>query len=137
MLTSKRKQDRQIRDKESATLAAIVPRQILGDSTASVTSYMKEQYLDRPKECGKEKSHSPYKSKFTWDVSTAMDLLRAWPEDTQINWSSEAEKLGIPTGCQQGPGFEGNCPKTWYRHHVFGWKNRQTHPCQETEAAWQ
>ena len=42
------------------------------------------------------------------------------------------------TRCQQGPGFERNCPKTRYRHHVFGWKStRHTLSRQETEASWQ
>lgn len=104
MLATKRKRDREIRDKESAILADIVPRQILADSTASVASYMKrrkEHYLERLTKHGKEKSHSPVESNFTWDVSKAMDLLRAWPADTQINWSSEAKKLGIP-GANRG-----------------------------------
>ena len=77
-----------------------MPRQILGDSTASVSSYMKRRkqyYLERPKQCGKAKSHSPSENNCTWDVSTAMDLLRAWPAETRINWSAEAEKLGIPS----------------------------------------
>ena len=30
-----------------------------------------------------------------------MDLLRAWPAETQINWYAEAEKLGIP-GANRG-----------------------------------
>lgn len=100
VLSAKQKRDRLIRDNESAVLAAIISRQILGNSTASVSSYLKrrkEQNLERPKQCGKENSHSPSESKFTWDVSTAMEMLRAWPSEKTINWSAEAEKLGIPS----------------------------------------
>ena len=94
-----RKRERQVRDKENAVLNAIIPRQILGDSRASVSSYLKrrqQQYFERPQECGKVKSHSPSKINMHWDIPTAMDMLRNWPSDTKINWSIESKKMGIP-----------------------------------------
>lgn len=104
MRSARRKRDRQIRDSENAVLGAVIPRQILGDSTASVSSYLKrrkEENLERPKQCGKEKSHSPSERNFIWDVSAAMQMLGDWPSGTNINWSAEAEKLGIP-GANRG-----------------------------------
>ena len=97
--TQKRKRDRQIRNKENAVLNAIIPRQILGDSKASVSSYLKrrkEQHFERLIQCGKVKSHSPAERNLNWDVSAAMDILRTWPAGKRINWSAEARTLGIP-----------------------------------------
>ena len=94
--TLKRKRERQICDHENAVLAQIVPRQILSSSTISVSSYLwrrKEQAFEKPTQRGKTKSHSPTNGT-NWDVSSAMAMLQNWTADN-INWSAEAQKLGI------------------------------------------
>ena len=104
MRANKRKRDRQVRDTEKATLSSVIPRQSLGDSKASVSSYLKrrrELYLERPTQCGKVKSHSPAESNLHWDVPAAMNMLKSWPAEVLINWSAEADKLGIP-GANRG-----------------------------------
>ena len=93
----KRKRDRQVRNQENETHAKIIPRQILASSTASVSLYLnrrREQNFIGPQQPGKVKSHSPADTSH-WDVPSAMDMLRNWPQNSTINWSAEAEKLGI------------------------------------------
>ena len=93
----KRKRDRQVRDQENTITAKIIRQQILGSSTAFVSSYLRkrqEQSFVRPKQPGKVKSHSP--SNHThWDIPSAMAMLQNWQADTRINWSAEAQRLGI------------------------------------------
>ena len=84
------KRDRQVRNQENETLAKIIPRQILASSTASVSSYLnrrREQNFIRPQQPGKVKSHSPADTSH-WDVPSAMDMLRNWPQNSTINWSA-------------------------------------------------
>lgn len=99
----KRKRDRQIRDQENAVLTQLIPRQILGSSTASVSSYLqrrrREQGFERSTQRGKTKSHSPSDTTH-WDVPAAMAMLQNWQADNRI-WSAEAQKLGIP-GANRG-----------------------------------
>ena len=114
---TRRKRDRHIRNKENTVLADIIARQILGDSNASISSYLKrrkQQHLETPTRYlnstsyisfpiimiillqFKVKSHSPAERHLSWNVSSVMDMLRAWPTETKINWTAEARKLGIP-----------------------------------------
>ena len=73
----KRKRDRQICDQENAVLTQLIPRQILGSSTTSVSSYLqrrREQGFERPTQRGKTKSHSPSDTTH-WDVPASMVML--------------------------------------------------------------
>lgn len=60
---------------------------------------MKEQAFVRPTQRGKTKSHSPTNGTY-WDESSVMAMLQNWTADN-INWSAEAQKLGI-TGANRG-----------------------------------
>lgn len=91
VLATKQKQDGQIHDNES-TVLAIVLRQILSDSTASVSSYMKRRkqyYLERPSNmvrknlCLHQRVTIPRMYSQPW---MCLDL----PGETRINWSAEA-----------------------------------------------
>ena len=122
---TRRKRDRQIRDAEKAVLASIIPRQILGDSNSSVSSYLKrrkDQHMVRPAQCGKVKSHSPADRNLGWDSPAAMDVLKSWPTDIKINWSAEAEKLSIP-GANRGQVLKEIAIK-WHQHCGLRWKVR-------------
>ena len=100
----KRSRDRQIRNKENTVLSQIIPRQLLASSTGSVASYVKrrkEQYFERPKQPNKVRHHSSPTDSSHWDVSAAIAMLNNWPAGHTINWSAEAQKLGI-TGPNRG-----------------------------------
>ena len=98
---SKRSRDRQIRNNENSVLASVIPRQILSSSSTSASSYLwqrKEVYFTKPTQVERAKSHSPAVANLHWDVPAAMEMLRNWPEGQKVNWSAEAERLGIQGG---------------------------------------
>lgn len=93
-----RKQKRQFVQEVNQHFAQNATMSVLAEAE-SLASYSRKRLsysFDTPIPPKRHKSHSPKEENLGWDVQSAMETLKSFPENKKINWSDRARKFNVP-----------------------------------------